>query len=103
MRYKKYGGCRHTNYNSSNKKTITLRISTEQFKELERRAARVGMNRSDYCRNLLFNESHEDQWPKQHFASNLCKHHFLIDKIIAHADVRQQLYDWEANVWQLLK
>lgn len=103
MSYKKNYTQRSTTDSNKHMKTLTLRIPAEQFEELNRRAAKVGMNRSDYCRDLLFSNNHEFVWPKQHFASNLCKHHNLVDQFIIDADVRQRLYNWEEAVWQLLK
>ena len=103
MSYKKNFNRRPTTDSNNHMKTLTLRIPAEQFEELNRRAAKVGMNRSDYCRDLLFSDNHESVWPRQHFASNLCKHHCLVDQVITDTDVRQRLYDWEEAVWQLLK
>ena len=103
MSCKKNFNRRPTTDSNNHMKTLTLRIPAEQFEELNRRAAKVGMNRSDYCRDLLFSDNHESVWPRQHFASNLCKHHNLVDQFITDADVRQRLFNWEEAVWQLLK
>ena len=103
MSYKKKFNPKSTADSNKHMKTLTLRIPAEQFEELNRRAAKVGMNRSDYCRDLLFSDNHESMWPKQHFASNLCKHHCLVDQHITDSDVRQLLFNWEEAVWQLLK
>ena len=103
MSHKKSFNHRSTNYSNCKMKTLTLRIPAEQFEELNRRAAKVGMNRSDYCRDLLLSDNHESVWPRQDFASNLCIHHCLVDQLITDTDVRQRLYDWEGTVWQLLK
>ena len=103
MSCKKNFNRRPTTDSNNHMKTLTLRIPAEQFEELNRRAAEVGINRSDYCRDLLFSNNHESMWPKQHFASNLCKHHCLVDQHITDSDVRQLLFNWEEAVWQLLK
>ena len=103
MSYKKNINHRSTNDSNCKMKTLTLRLPADQFEELNRRAAKVGMNRSDYCRDLLFSDNPESVWPRYHFASNLCKHHNLVDQLILDADVKQQLFDWEEAVWQLLK
>ena len=92
-----------TNHNKSSERLLTLRLSEEQFEELKRRAERLGMSRSAYCRDLLLNSNYETKWPKHQFASALCKHHVLVDQYLTDADVRQQFYDWEVAVWQLLK
>ena len=94
MSYKKNFNQRSTTDSNNHMKTLTLRIPAEQFEELNRRAAEVGINRSDYCRDLLFSDNPESVWPRYHFASNLCKHHNLVDQLITDADGRQRLFDW---------
>ena len=85
-------------------KILTLRFSERERAVLDRRAAKLDMSTSAYCRERLLSEQDNvESWPKQKLASALCRHHALVEQFDSEISSTLLLYEWEKSVWQLIK
>ena len=88
---------------TSRNKMLSLRLTVTEYQELKERAEALGVSINTYCREVLFQMQSENRWPKHRFASALCEHHNLVDRQVYNERIKTPLFQWEEEVWQLIK
>lgn len=85
------------------KKTISVKVSFDEFEQIQKKAQFTGLTVSEYCRNAALGHEIRDTLPRQQIGKIMCTYRNKIDDAETLEDAQKIVYEMEEKLWPLIK